>query len=222
MAPGANPNSFRSEAYGVLATMRWYLHAFQVLQLPGHHSIDHYLDNQSVITRINQSLNSKIAFPNQRLLPEQDVIDEIVATIRKLPTATTIAWVKGHQDATQNYHQLTLSAQLNCEADELATAFTTSGDYHSPTVIPLPHTPASLLLHNNSVTGHIKFRVREAASTPPLHRYLCHRFRWDEEVIQMIDWKIYSYILPKYQKTRTTLVKHLHRRPGKPPKISHR
>lgn len=210
MAPGANPNSFRSEAYGVLATMRWYLHAFQVLQLPGHHSIDHYLDNQSVITRINQSLNSKIAFPNQRLLPEQDVIDEIVATIRKLPTATTIAWVKGHQDATQNYHQLTLSAQLNCEADELATAFTTSGDYHSPTVIPLPHTPASLLLHNNLVTGHINFRVREAASTPPLHRYLCHRFRWDEEVIQMIDWKIYSYILPKYQKTRTTLVKHLH------------
>ena len=210
MAPGANANSFRSEAYGVLATVRWYFQVFTTLQLTGHHSIKHYLDNQSVITRINQSMHQRITFPNQRLLPEQDVIDEIVSTLRMLPTSITVAWVKGHQDAIQNYDQLPLAAQMNCEADNLATSFANNCDYHSPTVIPLPHTPAALHLNGTSITGHIKFRVREAASIPILHRYLCQKFQWDEEVIHLIDWMTYRYILPKYQKSRITPVKHLH------------
>jgi hypothetical protein len=133
-----------------------------------------------------------------------------VDTIRKLPGAITIAWVKGHQDAVQTHAQLSLPAQLNCEADKLATEFASCHTCHSSTVIPLPRTPAALQVNNNSVTGHIKFRVREAVSTPILHQYLCQRFEWNDEVIDMIDWKMYRHILPKYHKTRTTIVKHLH------------
>jgi hypothetical protein len=209
MAPGAYSNSFRSEAYGVLATLRWYLHSYIHLQLDGTLPIEHYLDNQSVIRRINRALDQTVPFPNHRLLPEQDVIDEIVATMRQIPTPIKITWVKGHQDSASDYASLDVPAQFNCDADRLAASFTRSHVSHSTTVNPLPQTPVALHVSNKSITGHIKSRIREAASTPILHQYLCQKFEWDADVIQMIDWTTFTYILPKYHKTRTTLVKHL-------------
>ncbi|KAG9297037.1 hypothetical protein G9A89_000426, partial [Geosiphon pyriformis] len=95
MAPGAPANSFRSKAYGVLATLLW----------------------------IEQSLHCQNAFPNGRLLPEQDVINVIVATIQPLLAPITFSWVKGHQDSTQAYDRLPFPAQLNCDADCLTGSF---------------------------------------------------------------------------------------------------
>ena len=71
----------------------------------GHHEhtkeIIHYLDNQSVIKRIEQSLDAKYEVPNHRLRPEQDVIDEIAATIQSLPCQIRLEWYLpgnvGHQ-----------------------------------------------------------------------------------------------------------------------------
>jgi hypothetical protein len=190
--------------------LRWYYHASSILCLNGNQSIVHYLDNQSVIKRIDNALHMQNTYPNRRLLPEQDVIDEIVATIRQLPTEIKITWVKGHQDDGQDYSQLPLPAQLNCDADHLAMLAAKENTEQMTSVIPLPQTPATLLLGNNSITSHIKLRVREAASTPDLHRYLCTKYKWENNVIHMIDWTNYRHILPKYYNTRTTLVKHLH------------
>ena len=79
--PGANPNSFRSEAYGVLATMRWLYHAFCHHTPDSSSVIRHYLDNTSVISRIKWTMATTTTPPNHRLLPEQDVIDEIIHTL---------------------------------------------------------------------------------------------------------------------------------------------
>jgi endonuclease/exonuclease/phosphatase family metal-dependent hydrolase len=207
-APGAYPNSFRSEAYGVLAAMQWLLQVSQGMQIP-HHQIIHYLDNKSVIRRIERTRASKWHLPNRKLLPEQDVIDEIVRVVSLLPLDVEFTWIKGHQDSLTPYNLLPLAAQLNCDADREASRYPLIPD--SPLqfqVPPLPQTPCQLLIANKSITSKLKQRVREAATLPPLFRYMEKKFKWQPNTTNEVDWANFTYTLKKYRSTWSTMVKH--------------
>ena len=94
-APGSYANSFRSEAYGVLAAIRW-LHQAITIQPPDHqYTIQLFLDNQSVINRIEQMGKFSIMAPNQALQPEQDVIREIAESLKMLTLKITPTWAPG-------------------------------------------------------------------------------------------------------------------------------
>lgn len=209
-APGNPPTSFRSEAYGVLATVRWLHRAYQLYKPANPPPVTHYLDNQSVIRRINNSMKSSWQSPNCRLLPEQDVIDEIIVSLRQLPFPVNLEWIQGHQDSRFPFSSLSLPAQMNCEADRAASK------WHSPLyttetpVLPLPTTPSRLIINGCIITGYAKRRVYEAATIPHLHIYLRRKFRWTETTLTHIDWPIYQQILQVFRDRWTTLVKHLH------------
>ena len=209
-APGDPPNSFRSEAYGVLATVRWLHHAFQQYQLSSPATIAHYIDNQSVIQRITQSIGTKWSAPNHRLLPEQDVIDEIVSTIHELPVRVEFHWVKGHQDSILPYHQLPLPAQLNCDADQAAEQWYTQPSFQPTTVPHLPTTPSQIQLHGHTITRDLKRRAYAAATLLPLHQYIKQKFKWSDDTDANIDWGEYRQIITKYRDRWTTMVKHVH------------
>lgn len=211
-APGSYHNSFRSEAYGVLATMLW-AHALRQNWLrqqiqPSHWT--HYLDNQSVIKRIQRQVQRKHTAPNTELLPENDVIKEVAALIQQLPWDIELEWVKGHQDSHTPYPRLPLEAQMNCQADKLAE------DYHQQpfgTQVPmanLPHSPCRIYIQSQSITRALKRRVYEAATVPIYHQYICKRFGWQASVIDTIDWDTYRTVVTRNAQSRTTLVKHLH------------
>ena len=210
LAPGAYPNSFRSEAYGVLATTRYLHHILCQCKPDKRYTIIHYIDNQSVIRRIKTTQSPTGHFPNHRLLSEQDVIDEIVSTISHLPIKFELEWIKGHQDAHTPYHQLPLAAQLNCDADAEAAAYIASEADMPLIVPPLPSTPGQLVIDQRSITSHIKRRVHEAAALPPLREYLEKTFQWDHNVYNGIDWENYHNIIAKYKNHWSTIVKHLH------------
>ena len=161
-APGAYPNSFRSEAYGVLATVQWLHSVSQFFPSGPDDKVTHYMDNTSVINRIKRSLSTTWDVPNLRLLPEQDVIDEIVTTVRSIPITIEFKWVKGHQDLRTEYRRLPLPAQLNCDADHEAELWQRPDNIPQTCVPPLPHTPSQLLIQDLSVTGHLKRRVHES------------------------------------------------------------
>jgi hypothetical protein len=212
-APATYPNSFRSEAYGVLASIRWLYHAFRRFPpLTTTNKIRHYLDNRSVIKRVNSTHQSQ-QWPNQQLLPEHDVISEIVHSLKSLPVAVELEWVKGHQDETTPYHLLNVPAQLNCDADKLANEYAnvmSEDDREHAQVPPLPHSPSQFQINHQTITSHIKRRVRDAASLPPLHKYLQQKFKWNKSTIDLIDWTNYSVVIQKYKQQWTTVVKHLH------------
>jgi hypothetical protein len=103
------------------------------------------------VTRVFQTKRRE--FVNETLLPERDLIDAIVTTIRNLGHVQ-LEYVKGHQDSNKPLHQLPLPAQfLNVEADHLAgIAQDRLGEmaeqYHTETTTPF-HTvnPAAVLLN---------------------------------------------------------------------------
>jgi ribonuclease HI len=224
--PGAYSNSFRSEAYGVLAAMRWLQRAISEEIPPADMIVTHYLDNQSVIKCLDRIDWFSWKAPNTRLQPEQDVLDEIHTIVRSLPIRIEFKWIKGHQDLTTPYHTLSLPAQLNCDADQEADLYHHQAQrlqqqdnlhqHHHQTqqqyqqVTPLPSTPAQLIIQHQSVTKHLKRRVREAIAITRLQAYLKHKFQWDDTIFNCIDWQLYQQIIGKYTDQRTTIVKHLH------------
>ena len=209
-APGAYPNSFRSEAYGVLASMRWLYRMTETMQFLQTFTIDHYLDNESVIKRLKQMQAAKYTVPNRCLKSEQDVIQEIIGTLPRLSMTVKFRWVKGHQDETTPFHLLPLPAQLNCEADKEATSFADENK-HSPLIAnPLPGTPCQLVIQHKSITSKIKRQVHKATTIPALLTYLATKFNWGPTTTDEIDWELFSNIIQKYKSKWTTIVKHIH------------
>ena len=211
-SPGAYANSFRSESYGVLAALRW-LYNELIITPPAINKpivIKHYLDNKSVIKRIEETKKRHWTAPNHRLQPEQDVINEIVHTLSLVPVTVQFEWVKGHQDHHKLFDKLKLEAQMNCEADQEANRYRLPTDGSLNTVPPLPHTYCQLVIQGKSITSKIKRRVYQAATQPQLFEYLKHKFHWTDETLEAIDWTGFTHIIQKYKDSWATLVKHLH------------
>ena len=212
-AQGAYPNSFRSEAYGVLATMCWLNRQLRTTVMDANSPINHYLDNKSVIQRIQQAIENpwKQAFLNYQLQPEQDVISEILHVLSNISCKINFEWVAGHQDASTPRNQLPLQAQLNCEADDQASTYHGSRiAFSSQHVTPLSQTPCQFLIRNQSITNKIKQRIREAITLPSLLAYQTTKFNWHANTIQYISLESYCHIVKKYRDKWPTMVKHLH------------
>ncbi len=127
-------------------------------------------------------------FVNETLLPERDLIDAIITTIRNLGHVQ-LEHVKGHQDSSKPLHQLPLPAQLNVAADHLAGTAQdrlqeTAELYHAELPTPF-HTinPAEVLLNLPNwgsvstsepvlITRKLRHTLREATSIAKSYQQL--------------------------------------------------
>jgi len=211
--PGGTPTSFRAEAYGVLAVGRLLLRLQQFSGILISQRVSHWIDNQAVVSRIQDAFQSKYASPNATLHPDWDVVNAIAHTFAQLHGVTYKArWIKSHQDTQTAYDQLSWEAQMNCDADGLASVFQQSpqGRIHLKVVPILPNTVAQLEVSGSTVTGRYKSVLRQRATLPMLEAYLTHRFGWDNEVLGSLDWEVLRVLISSYDEQRPTLVKHLH------------
>ena len=119
----AKPSSFRAEAYGVLAATRFIKRLTEYTGSTLTQEITHFIDNQGVVQRLKDEL-SRPENPNATLQPDWDIINEAILTIKELSESKyQFKWVKAHQDRTSPYDALPLEAQMNCDADTLATSY---------------------------------------------------------------------------------------------------
>jgi hypothetical protein len=96
-------------------------------------AIDLYSDNEGLITKITEMIQWATHYPSNALLSEWDILMVILEYIPRLPMTPNIQHVRGHQDKDAPVATLLLAAQLNYEADALATAALTA----IPSPIPL-------------------------------------------------------------------------------------
>ena len=210
---GDSPSSFRAEAYGALAVGRLLFRLSEYTGQAINQCICHWIDNQGVVQRILEEFQSKYKRPNLTLQPDWDIIHEVATTYRKLSSITyTPKWIRSHQDATTPYQDLTLEAQMNCDADKQAEEFHQSpqGRQRRPRVPLLPHTHAHLVVQGRHVTSSYKTTIRDAATLPSYFQYLQQRFEWEDGTIQKIDWDMVSQLVMPFDDARPTLVKHMH------------
>jgi hypothetical protein len=99
-----------------------------LLHLVAPHQDNHYSavevfsDNQGLVDTIAQMMSWETMYPSNALASEWDILSVILEYIHQLPFPPSVQHVKGHQDKEAPVATLPLPAQLNCEADALATA----------------------------------------------------------------------------------------------------
>jgi hypothetical protein len=154
------------------------------------------------------------SYPNATLVSDWDVVAENWTALRSLgeDCEPRFHHVYGHQDDKHDYDDLTLEAQLNVDADQLAEEFLQLhlDDVDYCMVPPLPTSGIQLNLKQGTVTHHLKRDIRLARTTEPLEEYLCNKNEWDQPVFESVDWQAHGKALTRQKKHKVTFVKYLH------------
>ena len=208
---GGRLNSYRAEGYGLLSVSRFLYHLtthFQV-NLQSCHIL---CDNVAMVRRVSDPpMHLDDQYPNSTMEAEWDVLVEIWTTITTLPPAArpTFHHIKGHQDKTTPYADLSLRAQLNCDADKLAEAFILASPDMDYGIAPLlPTSGIQLHLPNGTISNKYKMALRLARTTPLMEEHLREKFGWSQATFQDIDWECSRRAYNRLRKHRLTLVKH--------------
>ena len=148
--------SFRAEAFGICSILI-YLSTQSNATQGFFTTLQIVCDNEALVDTINQLLTqSRPEFPNDTLKPDWDVLQCIRNTHQQTPTVQ-IRWIKSHQDEDIHFKDLSLPAQLNCEADQLAREAHDLPFIEAP--LRFPGNPIQVYHQSQVVTSHLKHRL---------------------------------------------------------------
>ena len=221
-APGANPNSYRSEAYGMLAMLSFLkrLAEFTHQHTPWQGLLA--TDSLSLIDTIRGSKKhalghvasadfepEQVLLPLDPLCPEWDLIVNIRRLFIEMPDLQ-LQHVHGHQDRRRAYHRLGLLAQLNVEADELANTYQRDHGAVRPYALLTEGAGVHLVTPTGSITARYKTVLRHRATHDPLRNHIQVRNGWEKHTMDCINWSAHGASLKKRLKKRDHYIKLVH------------
>ena len=187
------PSSLRSEAAGMLAAS---LFIAMIQEFTNNHfdsiSIHFMADNMELINRQSLHLNYTNPYPNMTLKAEFDLTEQIYDTHQKYKIIATFTHVKGHQDDDATYDDLSLEAQLNVDADELAEQHYSTGPQSTPQVQLLPSSSVTLFIRGISITNDYQTQLIRSYTEPTYIGHLQDKFGWSSPTTTTIAWKSLS------------------------------
>jgi hypothetical protein len=111
--------------------------------------------------------------------------------IKKLPIEITCIHVKSHQDDDTEIQLLPWEAQMNVQADKLATDYHLDNYAEPSKIIPfIPPSQASLTIKGETITRRYANRFRLEASSPDLRKRMILRYKWNNQIFQSINWEV--------------------------------
>ena len=189
---GDNPRSYRAESYawaGVLLYLS-LLHSIHDISRDANQSPPELIsDNEGLTKRIRKRLLSSMNTPTMMLKPEADVEAVILDCISTLQMSFNVKWIKGHQDKNTPVENLSLHAQLNVRADQLATLAMDEDPTHQPRVPVFPSAMCHFVLDGTTITRNIPGAIRFHAGAARIRPYLMQRNDWTEEILDSIHWE---------------------------------
>ena len=140
-ARGSRPNSYRSEGYEMLALLLFLQRLAEFIQHHDQWSGIIATDSKSLISTIRGPCRSQTHSgpatvyqrPLNPLSPEWDIMAGIQQLLSAMPRLK-LQHIKSHQDRACSYDRLSLLAQLNVEADNLANQYQRDHGRHKPDV----------------------------------------------------------------------------------------
>jgi hypothetical protein len=173
-AAGPDPRSYRAEAYAMASLLLAVVILLESFRLPRpcQFAIHIFSDNQGLVNRIVKMKSWKTLYPSATLMPEWDLLAIILEYLPHLPSDPLIKHVKGHQDADAPVLTLPLPAQLNCEADAMATESLEAIPAPIPIVPVYPSAVCQLDVRDATTTRRYPLSLRWAAATPAMEAYL--------------------------------------------------
>jgi hypothetical protein len=196
-ASGIPMTSYRAEATGKLSWILFLKQLHLLFPYQPKCKILNFLDNSAVVKQTSITINHTYA--SMALKPDYDLLIAIQHEQQYLITngihIGSSIHVKGHQDDTTPYHDLSRPAQLNIRADELATnalntaKLTTIVHQLNPiTSIINPHCYAYLMEHGRPIMSNEQIKLRWKWSELTLQTYYMHRFKLNAHQLHNINW----------------------------------
>ena len=210
-AQGSDPRSFRAEGYGMSSGLLYLLQLHRFYGINRNRTSRNTIicDNQGLLTRIENATTWKYTTPNVTLRAEWDVEAAIVDSYKQLGIPFTFLHVKSHQDDDGPVSGLTLEAQLNVQADTLATEALKEAPTISK-VLLFPSAKCKLIINGKSITRKIPQAVRYQAGAGPMKTYLLERNNWCEETFTDINWEAHGKAHSHHRTQQNYLIKLCH------------
>ena len=98
-------------------------------------------------------------------------------------------------------------AQLNVDADSLATQYQREHGHRNPDVLLTDQAGVHLVLAGEVVTSNYAVKIRYQATYGPLLRVLQERYGWDAKTASFINWKANGTSLRRRMKRRSHYIK---------------
>ena len=213
-------SSHRAESYGMVAVTAmlsmWeqYVGAKDI-------KVQLWCDNKGLVQRVNQRRGYDYSYTTTTLAPDWDTVEQVYHHINNMQMEVHLQHVKGHQDredtttTTEKKKKLSVEAQLNITADELAGDLSaTIGSVSLETteaIIPLlPCTGALVDLSTGTITGHYSTMLRLYNSEEQLKKYIEEKNQWDDQTSKNVDWVLLRKHLRKHSYQNIWSMKYIH------------
>jgi hypothetical protein len=189
-----DPRSYRAEAHAMAAILLCVvlLHHVAPHQANHHSALELFSDNQGLVDTITKMMEWEILYPSNALASEWDILSVILAYIPQLPCPPSVQHVKCRQDKEAPVATHPLPAQLNCEADALATAALIVIAAPIPQSLVFPSAMCQLDVADAIVSRKVQASLRFSAMEPEMSQYLKDRNDWDGETYASVCCPAFS------------------------------
>ena len=243
-AYGYKISSYRAEAYGILSYLRFLYRLHEYWGVSNFPRCSLLCDNLSLVNRLSKDkpppppehddvdhldddspylpfLTTPPKYSDEAVLTsEWDIISMIRKTLHDLSsngTRVLFEHIKSHQDNNTEYVDLSPKAQLNVDADRIATEYQEGCTLDRTKAPRLPTAQVQLQLNDRegfeggTVTHNFKSAIRFAESAPTLRKYIIKRNEWPTAVFdEMVDWEAHSQALSRNNHHRVHIIKLIH------------
>jgi hypothetical protein len=147
-----------------------------------------YCDNLGLIKKVSCFFNYRLAKVKWVLHSEYDFLNQIFRLLQEYTVTPEVNLVKGHQNNKIPYTSLPLPAQLNVDANGLATRELRDRPnliYHVPL---FPDSKVQLLLSGTSVTRMLSGAICKHQGYCNLVPYMVEGYGWTADVTASVDW----------------------------------
>ena len=201
--------SFRAEAVGVWSILLFVIKAHRHFNLSPNNKVSIHCDNKALVNMIDHLLQrERPQFPNDTLKTDWDIINEIVSLMKS--SKQRITWIKGHQDEGKRVDELSLPAQLNCEADALANEIQQHPFDWEINSLPPPHNPIQVHHHQKTITSHLKRTLRTMIKSKTLIDHVTKRAKWDPDTVHFVDWQSHQRAITTSKLPARFITKFIH------------
>jgi hypothetical protein len=134
----------------------------------------------------------------------------MIVTVAQTMSGVELKYIKGHQDRTCEYGQLSLLAQLNVDADTMATQYQRNHGAPPSQVLLTNTAGVCLITPEGSITKQYAHTIQYQTSAPEIQQYLMERSKWTHHTFQTINWPAHGSTLRARIDKRTHLTKLVH------------
>jgi exonuclease III len=204
---GFDPRSYRAETYGCRSGLTFITLAFRFCKIPMTGTLSVRCDNLGLIKKQASFRKFALAKHSAALHSEWDALISVYHLMDEFPALPKLQHVLGHQDNEVAYQDLPLDAQMNSQADALATM---ELDEYATPFHHVPFNPESRVMfsiNGIAVTRRLETTIRTHARLPALISYYQDRLNWDERTFHAVDWEVFGAVYPKMRKRRNFITK---------------